>query len=1125
MITLAAADTLRGKAANAAAVSYLVSLMEVGALSETYKNVSGQLPSSTTTLYTAPFQALVREILFTETSGVDQAVSLYVNGTAAANRIAQFTVVANGMAILTADGIRTYDPNGKALTSATITLTGDVTGSGSGTVPTTIQPNVVDNTKAAQMAQSTMKGRAAAAGTGNQQDMTPTQIKTLLAIANTDVSGLGALATVSNLTGDVTSVGAATTIPAHTIDNSRAAQMAQATLKGRTAGAGTGDQQDLAPAAAKTILAIVPGDVTGFDTQVRTSRLDQMSAPTAAVGFNAQIIQNVADAVAATDGMNLRSVQALISGLSDLPSVNLATAGALPANTYANGTAGVGATLTGTVFGALSVDGQVVQVGWRILVQNEANTTHNGLYVVSAIGAVGADYVLTRATDCDSSNEFRTGALVPVEGAIGFDGATNDDKVFVMVAPSPFTVGTSGATFTLIASTYSASTGLQLNGTAFSVVFGTGSGQVAQGNDTRIVNAVQTTRNIVAGAGLTGGGDMSVDRTLNVVAGDTTIVVNADEVHANTGTAAGSVAAGNEPRIVNAVQTSRQVIAGAGMTGGGALSSDVTVNAIANADGSIVVNADDIQVGVISSAQHGNQTASSLHAVATTTLAGFMKATDKKKLDGLVYDLRSDGGAAGDSAAGGGGTNDATSIQNSINTVGAAGGGIIWLGRAKYRTNSQLTCPYDCVTFLGAGSGFSIDVGGNEVDASASAIIWGGTANTVSMLKVDRSSGGAAVHSITGFRFIGIALDTVSGTTTKTLEMISCHGFHVEDFFFIGGTFAMSCRPKFSEDAVNGIGDAPDCTRGKITRGNIRNIDGSGAANACVTMDGNTAGSANTCCNLIENLQLMHGAGGGIILTNADTNTFVACLAQQTGSGVGIDLKGSAVSAVFTARNNVFINCSAGAGSLIARGGTFPSLYNYAICHQTANPTDVRPTQEPGAILIWNENAPQSGSPFDVAQADVTLRNTASVTIAGTGVADITGLAWPVQPGEKWQFEAQISGAMTSATASATGSGLCLLVDGPAGLVVEASVIGAVSTGGFKGSRIAAQATKSGGFIQATALTAPVRIAGVVVANATQTATGTGANVRIQVSNTGTATAQTSTVLANGFVNAHRVSL
>jgi hypothetical protein len=84
------------------------------------------------------------------------------------------------------------------------------------------------------------------------------------------------------------------------------------------------------------------------------------------------------------------------------------------------------------------------------------------------------------------------------------------------------------------------------------------------------------------------------------------------------------------------VPGTRQVIAGAGMTGGGALSADVTLNVIANADASIVVNANDIQVGVLASdAQHGNRGGGGIHAVATGAANGFMSSTDKSKLDSI----------------------------------------------------------------------------------------------------------------------------------------------------------------------------------------------------------------------------------------------------------------------------------------------------------------------------------------------------------------------------------------------------------------------------------------------------------------------------------------------------------
>lgn len=80
----------------------------------------------------------------------------------------------------------------------------------------------------------------------------------------------------------------------------------------------------------------------------------------------------------------------------------------------------------------------------------------------------------------------------------------------------------------------------------------------------------------------------------------------------------------------------RSLVAGAGLVGGGTLSSDLTFSVGAPSDGSILVNADDIQVGVLASdAQHGARGGGSQHAVATTSVAGFLSASDKTKLDGV----------------------------------------------------------------------------------------------------------------------------------------------------------------------------------------------------------------------------------------------------------------------------------------------------------------------------------------------------------------------------------------------------------------------------------------------------------------------------------------------------------
>lgn len=84
------------------------------------------------------------------------------------------------------------------------------------------------------------------------------------------------------------------------------------------------------------------------------------------------------------------------------------------------------------------------------------------------------------------------------------------------------------------------------------------------------------------------------------------------------------------------IPETRALSAGAGLTGGGDLSADRSFDVGANADGSIVVNADDIQVGVLATdAQHGDLGGGSLHAVVTPSVAGFMAPADKTKLDGI----------------------------------------------------------------------------------------------------------------------------------------------------------------------------------------------------------------------------------------------------------------------------------------------------------------------------------------------------------------------------------------------------------------------------------------------------------------------------------------------------------
>jgi hypothetical protein len=162
-----------------------------------------------------------------------------------------------------------------------------------------------------------------------------------------------------------------------------------------------------------------------------------------------------------TDIVNKEYADAIASGIHFHEAVNLATTAALPANTYNNGTSGVGATLTGNANGALSVDSTLTIVAERILVKNEVAGANNGVYTVTQVGSAGTPYILTRATDFDSVgtgvNEIDEGDFFLVTS-----GTANVNTAWVQQTPPPITIGTTAIVFQQFSApiTYTAGTGL-----------------------------------------------------------------------------------------------------------------------------------------------------------------------------------------------------------------------------------------------------------------------------------------------------------------------------------------------------------------------------------------------------------------------------------------------------------------------------------------------------------------------------------------------------------------------------------------------------------------------------------------------------------------------------------------
>ena len=203
---------------------------------------------------------------------------------------------------------------------------------------------------------------------------------------------------------------------------------------------------------------------------------------------------NVLSVVASSAGTTSTSlatrgyVDTVAAGLNWHDSVAFATAAALSACTYANGTLGVGATLTGNANGRLTVDGSAQTTGRSILVKDQATATQNGIYTITAQGDGSTPFVLTRRTDSNNSvpGQVSTGDSVYVVG-----GTNNGGQGFTLT-----TTGT---------------------GTNDAIVFGTDSLSFAQ---------FTGTATFTAGAGLTSTGNV-IDV---VTASSSRIVVNADNI-------------------------------------------------------------------------------------------------------------------------------------------------------------------------------------------------------------------------------------------------------------------------------------------------------------------------------------------------------------------------------------------------------------------------------------------------------------------------------------------------------------------------------------------------------------------------------------------------------------------
>jgi hypothetical protein len=588
-------------------------------------------------------------------------------------------------------------------------------------------------------------------------------------------------------------------------------------------------------------------------------------------------IINLATPTNATDAATKQYVDDVAQGLNIHDSCQAATPNTLAivtsgTITYNNGSSGVGANLTTTGTFNL-IDGVNVQTaGTRILVKNEANAVHNGIYTWSNAT------VITRAADFNSVPEVEAGDFTFVTA-----GTLYDNTGWVQTS-SPAAIG--GATdfieFTQFsgAGTYQAGTGLTLTGSTFSVnasqtqitsvgtlgsLAVTANANVGNLNATTAVVASTLTSNIA-----TGTAPLTVTSTTRVSNLNVAYANVADNINVASGT-------GNNFLIfANAATGNVAELTSTGLTANlsnNSITATTFVGALSGAAttaGTVTTAAQPniTSVGTLTGLTVGNATANAVFGNGTITLNSGLITGNGNGLSSLQ-------------AANVTGTLP-TSVTNAISNVGTITAGI-W--------NSTFTAGLNANTLANIqGANVSGAVASATAATNASALLQNtSTATTVyPTFSTSSANGNSSAVINTG---ISANLGNASITATTFVGALSGAATSATT----AGTVTTAAQPNItSVGTLTSLSVTGTATAGNLTTAGILTVTGNTAlsgANVSLGAVGNlkiTGGTAN---------QVLRSDGGGAVswqtLPVTNIQEFTATAAQTTFTVSGTYIVGS----------------------------------------------------------------------------------------------------------------------------------------------------------------------------------------------------------------------------------------